>query len=65
MIVTEDKKVYATEVNARLTGGTYPTITSFLLTGKLDSTREYKTIEDVEENIETYLENSVKNSTDK
>jgi len=44
-MISTDKKVFATEVNARFTGATYPAISSFLLNESLNTPWKYITKE--------------------
>lgn len=61
-IVTPEHAIYATEVNARFTGATYPAITSLLLTQSLVTPWKYITKEGETSNIEDYLKISIKTS---
>lgn len=58
-IVDENKSVYATEVNARFTGATYPAITSLLLNDSLISNWEFYNYEWETEGITQYLKDKV------
>lgn len=60
-MVSADKIVYATEVNARFTWATYPAISSLLLTGDLSTKWKYLTKEWSIETIEEYIGISIKN----
>lgn len=51
--------VYATEVNARFTGATYPAITSILLHKSVDVSWQYMTHEGQLGTIPEYLERSI------
>ena len=64
-IVSDDNKVYATEINWRFTAATYPTITSVLLTNSLETKWIYKTYENLEETFDSFLKNSIKNIQEK
>lgn len=59
-IVTPEHTIYATEVNARFTGATYPAITSLLLTKSLVTPWKYITKEGETNSIEDYLKISIK-----
>lgn len=59
-IVTPEHNIYATEVNARFTGATYPAVTSFLLTKSLVTPWKYVTKEWETNSIEDYLKISIK-----
>lgn len=58
-IVDTQKKVYATEVNARFTWATYPAITSMLLKSSLKSEWEFYNYEWESEKVEDYLNKKV------
>ncbi|MBC7498184.1 ATP-grasp domain-containing protein [Candidatus Gracilibacteria bacterium] len=58
-MIDADGHIYATEVNARFTGATYPAISSFLLRGDLTTSWKYITKEGVTETIEEYLNISI------
>lgn len=62
-IVDTDKKVYATEVNARFTWATYPAITSMLLKSSLNTSWEFFNYEWESEKVENYLNNKVIKNT--
>lgn len=59
-MVSTDKIIYATEVNARFTWATYPAISSLLLTGDLSTKWKYLTKEWSTETIEEYINISIK-----
>lgn len=59
-MISTDKKVFATEVNARFTGATYPAISSFLLNESLNTPWKYITKEWITESIQEYLHISIK-----
>lgn len=61
-MVSTNKEIYATEVNARFTWATYPAISSLLLTDTLDTKWKYLTREWATESIEEYTNISIKNS---
>lgn len=58
--MVSDGQVYATEVNARFTGATYPAITSYLLSGSLITPWKYITHEGVVDSHTNYLEQSIR-----
>lgn len=58
-IIDKQKKVYATEVNARFTWATYPAITAMLLKSSLKSNWEYYNYEWESEIIDNYLSNKI------
>jgi hypothetical protein len=60
-MVSRNKEIFATEVNARFTGATYPAISNFLLTGNLSTPWKYITKEGVSESTQEYLNISIKN----
>ncbi len=60
-MVSTEKQVYASEVNARFTGATYPAITSFLLSWSLVTPWKYITHEWVTGSITEHLEKSIQN----
>ncbi len=60
-MIGSDDEVYATEVNARFTGATYPAITSFLLSSRFDMPWRYTTEENQKMSIREYIENSIQN----
>lgn len=55
-----DGQVYATEINARFTGATYPAITSYLLSGSLITPWKYITREGLADSHADYLEQSIR-----
>jgi hypothetical protein len=59
-MVSDLGEVYATEVNARWTGATYPAISSILLTNSVATPWRYMTYDVEHETINAYLKNSIK-----
>ncbi len=59
-MISTDKKVYATEVNARFTGATYPAMSSFLLTNSLSTSWKYITHEGIASTYQEYINISIK-----
>ncbi len=59
-MISTDKIIYATEVNARFTWATYPAITSFLLNDSLLTSWRYITREWATESAQEYINISIK-----
>ncbi|MGE4444042.1 MAG: ATP-grasp domain-containing protein [Candidatus Altimarinota bacterium] len=55
-IVDINGEIYATEVNARFTGATYPAVTSLLIKSTLFASWDFYNYEGEKENIKDYLE---------
>ena len=58
-MIDDDGHIYATEVNARFTGATYPAISSFLLSWDLNTSWKYITQEWLVQSVEEYLNISI------
>ena len=61
-MVSKSKEIFATEVNARFTGATYPAISSLLLTQSLITPWRYTTQEWVTQSADDYLRIAIQKS---